>query len=102
MKAPIKNLTHKQYKWATPQEWLLDQIDNEWMPEQVQQCARELVMKLDSDTIQDLYQSDMDADDYFSPLCEECNEPIYPSKETYSVSHAATCSKHPDNRPEDV
>jgi hypothetical protein len=60
-----------KYKWSSAAEWLLDQIENEWTPEQVQQCARELLQKVDNDTIQDLYQDDMSNDGFFEPLPPE-------------------------------
>lgn len=59
--------TVKKYKWATPGEWLLEQIDNEWTPEQIQDALRQLVLQTDSDTLQDLFQDDMDTDGYFEP-----------------------------------
>ena len=81
----MSDKTDKKYKWANPHEWLLDKIDNEWTPEEIQAFARQAARTADSDDIQDEFQSDMDADGYFDPLCphghfiadkscEECGE----------------------------
>ena len=62
--------TTPKYKWDSPGEWLLEQIDASWTPEQVQSCARLLAHHVDSDTIQDIFQGDMEDDEYFEPIEE--------------------------------
>jgi hypothetical protein len=59
----------QQYRWHTPQEWLLDKIEA-MEREPLLQMLRPLIRQLDSDTIQDLYQYDMDLDGYFEPQAE--------------------------------
>ena len=62
-------MTDKKYKYNSPQEWLIEyagkldagKLFNEFTV---------LVQQMDADTIQDLYQSDMDADGYFTPVVE--------------------------------
>lgn len=54
------------YKWANAQEWLQNYIDG-LGHEELRQEAKNLASMLDDDTIQDTYQSDMDAQGYFEP-----------------------------------
>ena len=58
-----------EYHWESPIDWLLDHLqkmDHQDLWQEV--CI--LVLALDYDTIQDLYEAEMDDDDYFarSPL----------------------------------
>lgn len=55
-----------RYQWATAYEWLEEYLRNH--PEQAHSIAMSLAMKLDADSIQDEFQSDMDADGYFTDL----------------------------------
>jgi hypothetical protein len=55
------------YKWATAHEWLAEYAKG-LSEAQLYHELMELASKLDSDTIQDIYQSDMSADGYFEPL----------------------------------
>jgi hypothetical protein len=52
------------YKWASPYEWLCDKAD-EWTPKQVKATLISVAFLHDSDTIQDLFESEMDEDGYF-------------------------------------
>jgi hypothetical protein len=54
------------YKWSNPQEWLLEYASKLDANKLFQEFTV-LVQQMDSDQIQDLYQSDMDADGYFKP-----------------------------------
>jgi hypothetical protein len=65
----------KVYKWDHPLTWLYDYIDRigAYNPadnpiDELQAIARQLAEKLDGDQIQDLFQSEMDADGYFTPV----------------------------------
>ena len=57
----------KKYKWNSAHEWLLDAMEK-WDINQLKCEFREIMMKMDSDEIQDIYQSDMDADGYFDEI----------------------------------
>ena len=54
-----------RYKWASPYEWLAEKIRDEWTPDEVAMALLQLAQSTDSDTLQDHFQSDMDADGYF-------------------------------------
>jgi hypothetical protein len=58
-----------KYRWCHPAEWLLDRIDNEWTRDQIQDAFRSLLTSgcVTGDDIQNVFQSDMDADGYFAP-----------------------------------
>jgi hypothetical protein len=61
----------KQYRWAHPIEWLEERISalaNDANIDGLSDIARACAGVLDSDTIQDIFQSDMDADGYFIPV----------------------------------
>lgn len=62
--------TEKTYKWANAQEWLQNYIDG-LSYEELRQEAKNLASMLDDDTIQDTYQSDMDAQGYFTPESDD-------------------------------
>ena len=57
----------KKYRWASPHEWLLEQIEK-WPEDMLVSTARDLALVTDADTIQQLFHSEMDADGYFKPL----------------------------------
>lgn len=57
----------KKYKWDNPYEWL-ETKSEKWTREQLRSALLALAIKHDSDTIQDEYQSEMDADGYFDEL----------------------------------
>lgn len=52
-----------EHKWRSPKSWLLDFLSRPTTD--VFQEATVLVQQLDNGTIQDLYQDEMDKDDYF-------------------------------------
>ena len=64
----------KRYRWSHPIEWLDDHITelvrSNSGPELIALC-RTLATKLDGDQIQDLFQTEMSADGYFTPLKAE-------------------------------
>lgn len=64
----------KQYRWATAHDWLREKYD---IPEEVW-C---LLDQVDSDTIQDYFQSEMDEDGYFDALIGNCAECGFPADE---------------------
>lgn len=58
------------YKWSSPHEWLEHKISEHASTDDtgdLVSIARELASKLDADSIQDIFQSDMEADGYFTP-----------------------------------
>lgn len=67
--------TEKKYKWDSAQEWLQQYLAS-LGPVELLQEARNLATKLDGDEIQDLYQSDMDAQGYFTPEGENPDNAI--------------------------
>ncbi len=61
-----------QYRWSHPIEWLQGKIDDlanqrdkDVAVTELRSIASELAGHLDGDTIQDIFQSEMDADGYF-------------------------------------
>jgi hypothetical protein len=67
MEHEMSTETEKKYKWATPQEWLVDKAqtaDETWLFEAVQSMA----YRLDADSVQDIFQEDMSLDGYFEEL----------------------------------
>lgn len=54
------------YKWENPYEWL-EHKQEEWSKEETAQALLSLALHTDSDTLQDLFQSDMEEDGYFLP-----------------------------------
>lgn len=56
-----------RYKYADPQEWLAERA-RDWSHDRLYLELMELARQTDSDTLQDIYQSDMDADGYFEDL----------------------------------
>ena len=58
------------YKWDCPYDWLCDKL-NGWDEATLRGEIRILAARLDSDTLQDLYQSEMEADGYFEEVNDE-------------------------------
>jgi hypothetical protein len=56
----------KTYRWTSPAEWLVDKAES-MDRESLIATISELAFKHDSDTLQDLFQSEMDEDGYFTP-----------------------------------
>lgn len=54
-----------KYKWDYPLEWLEEKLNETSDPDVLRTYALELARKHDSDTLQDLFQDDMDTDGYF-------------------------------------
>ena len=61
----------KKYKWDSPLEWLIDKVKEMDENELRQEIIFIASGYLDYDTIQDIYQSDMDKDGYFDKIGEE-------------------------------
>ena len=63
--------TMTRYKWNTAHEWLLEKAQEYARANNAAELLSiidTLVPKLDSDTIQDEFESEMDADGYFDDL----------------------------------
>jgi len=61
------------YKWDSPQEWLLEKAGSLVRASDTAELfsiIQTLVQKLDGDSIQDEFQSEMDFDGYFEELQE--------------------------------
>src|SRR5262245_45044590 len=63
-------MSDKKYQWDYPLEWLEEKINGTNDPEVLRDYALTLARseRMDSDSIQDLFQSDMDADGYFETV----------------------------------
>lgn len=60
-----------RYQWNNPQEWLLEKAQGYSRASDTAELLsiiHTLVTKLDADSIQDDFQSEMDADGYFDDL----------------------------------
>lgn len=62
---------YDRYRWWTPGDWLAEKVGNTTDPHALRGMLYSLLDKLDSDTIQDVFQSDMEADGYFDPITTE-------------------------------
>ena len=56
-----------EYKWVTPYHWLNDKLVT-WDRARLMQELSIVAAKLDYETIQELYQSEMDDDGYFDKV----------------------------------
>jgi len=67
MKVELKD---KRYQWQTPFEWLEWKVryTNDIRLGRLQSDLLELAQRTDPDILQDMYQSDMDADGYFDEI----------------------------------
>ena len=54
------------YKWDTPHGWLWEKAQS-WSKEEMYSVIVALSDHLDADTIQDVFQSEMEQDGYFDP-----------------------------------
>ena len=64
----------EKYQWANPYEWLEEMARSAWS---LQRCKSELLAlaaKLDSDQLQDEYQSEMEETGYFKEIGEDEDE----------------------------
>ncbi len=57
-----------QYRWQYPAEWLPHVVNHRWDAEKIACEFLRLVQTTDSDTLQDMYESEMDDDGYFNTL----------------------------------
>lgn len=68
-----------KYRWSHPREWFDYYLEQETHDrDDLIGIARQLADKLDGDQLQDVFQSDMDADQYFHDwnTCPDCNQPL--------------------------
>lgn len=67
--AEYYNFTYHANPWERAHDWLMDVISNHAAESKAElvSLARDMATALDSDQIQDLFQSDMDDDGYFKP-----------------------------------
>ena len=56
-----------RYQWETPFEWLKE-ASEKWTPGELRAAFLDLALRLDSDDIQDIHQTEMDQDGYFADL----------------------------------
>lgn len=82
-----------RHQWASPQEWLLEKINEENNRETLRGYIRELLGHADADGVQDSFQSDMDADGYFQDLnlCPDCQTTL--TDRTTSGEHPSYCDE---------
>lgn len=78
-----------KFKWSHPTEWLNDKINGYEVLQfhELRDLALAMASKLDGDTIQDLFQSDMHDDDYFEETME------YRAEKFVNGLNRATCAK---------
>lgn len=57
----------KHYRWSHPYEWLADTARS-WDKDTLYSELMNLASNTDSDTLQDLFQMQMDEDGYFTPV----------------------------------
>lgn len=60
-------MTKHHYRWSHPHAWLVD-ASRYWDQDKLRSELLTLAIRHDSDTLQDLYQSDMEKDGYFEPI----------------------------------
>src|SRR5215469_8923213 len=63
----MNETTKPRYKWDSPFEWLKEKADC-WPAETLYKSLMDLAVQVDSDTIQDLFQTMMEEDGYFRDL----------------------------------
>lgn len=63
----------KEYTWATPGAWIVDHIERWSSDEYLKWLAGKMAASLDSDSIQELFFDEMDADGYFKELHPGCS-----------------------------
>jgi len=56
-----------QYRWSHPYAWL-QSVSAEWDRERLLHEVHRLALQHDSDSLQDLYQGEMERDGYYDPL----------------------------------
>ena len=62
----------REYKWGTPQEWLMAKVGGEWgdNPVELVRVIRELITKLNCDDLADIFPAEMEQDGYYLPTEE--------------------------------
>lgn len=55
------------YRWNSPYEWLLFRSTH-WTKDDLLGALHSIAIKTDSDTLQDIFQPEMDEDGYFDPI----------------------------------
>jgi hypothetical protein len=60
-------MTTETYRWSHPYAWL-ESAAAEWDRERLLQELLTLAIKHDSDTLQDIYQDEMENDGYFDSI----------------------------------
>lgn len=84
-----------RYRWSHPQEWLQDYIkERSEDANELFSLASELAQHLDGDQIQDLFQSDMDADGYFDALTPPPRETIEQRRQGTAQLFADAAADH--------
>lgn len=63
----------RKYRWTHAGEWLNEKLE-EGDPATVLQMARVMALSLDGDTIQELFELEMDSDGFFVEVGEEDEE----------------------------
>jgi len=85
--------TEKKYRWDTPQEWLLEKAERHAKNNdsaELLSIIQTLVIGLDADSIQDDFQSEMDADGYFKPEEDYVNTHDWDEKQGMCLKCGAT------------
>lgn len=70
VKQMMEDIMKSGYLWLNPLEWLKDKCQM-WDEGQLRHELLEIASMVDMDTLQDIYQSDMDASGYFTKLKED-------------------------------
>lgn len=65
------------YKYASAHEWLREHLSSIEDVEMLRQLAYQFARKMDGDDIQDLFEKEMDADGFFTPLVTSEEEQAY-------------------------
>jgi hypothetical protein len=62
-----------KYKWDSAGEWLEAKLTETTDADELRSFARSLASKLDNDSIQDLFQTEMARDGFFAEVCVDCD-----------------------------
>lgn len=57
-----------KYRWDCPHDWLLEKA-NSWGEAELRNALTAIITQTDSDTLQSIFEREMDQDGYFKPLC---------------------------------
>lgn len=77
-----------EYKWFSPHDWLLDKISRVDKTGELLDLIKPLIYKIDGDTIQDMYQTEMGNDGYFDSLNPTMQLPEISKKELVTIMAA--------------